>query len=252
MLDRSMRTALPRSRGRALLAAAALALSACGTGSGATEPRPRPEDFDAARAWKHLEALVAIGPRQSGTPGGESARAYIEKELRAAGCEPVRETFKSHTPAGELEFANVYVDLPGAARPQGPTSMVLICTHFDTKRLPFTFVGANDSGSGTAVLLELARVLRAQPPGAYGYRLLFLDGEEAVREVWEDPDNRYGSKHHAQGLKQRGELARIAGCVLLDMVGDRDLRLERESYSDGRMLEAFAAAGRELGLAQHV
>lgn len=240
------------SRGRAWVAAFALALGACGTGSGATLARARPEDFDGARAWKHLESLVAIGPRQSGTLGGETARAYIEQELRAAGCEPVREPFKAATPIGDLDFANVYVDLPGRPRGTGPASLILICTHFDTKRFPFTFVGANDGGSGTAVVIELARVLRAQPPGAYGYRLLLLDGEEAVREQWADPDNRYGSKHHAQGLKDRGELAHIAGCVLLDMVGDSDLHLERESYSDARMLEAFINAGRALELAQCV
>ncbi|HTF91227.1 MAG TPA: M28 family peptidase, partial [Planctomycetota bacterium] len=129
--------------------------------------------FDSARAWKDLETLVSIGPRQAGTPGAEKTRDYLKKELFAAGLKPVEEAFKQATPCGELAFANVYVDLPPPGL-DATTPWILFCTHYDTKRLPGEFVGANDGGSGTAVLLELARDLARAPRGDFGYRLLFL------------------------------------------------------------------------------
>jgi hypothetical protein len=237
---------------RAAVTVGVAALAACGMGAPATTRKADPAQFEAARAWKHLEGLVAIGPRDAGTPGAESARQFIEKELKAAGCEPVREAFKAQTPAGELEMVNVYADLLGRAKDEKPAHRIVIGSHYDTKRKPYPFVGANDSGSSTAVLLELARVLRTMEPGPYTYRVLFLDGEEAVREEWADPDNRYGSRYHAEQLKKSGEAANTAAFVLLDMVGDKDLRLERDSYSDKELQGIFFDAARALKLEKHV
>ncbi len=203
--------------------------------------------FDADHAWAHLEALVALGPRVAGTPGGEAARAYIEDELRALDLEPVRESFRAPTPKGPLQMANVYVDLPGEERDGEPAPVVVIATHFDTKDLPFEFVGANDGGSGTAVLLELARALAAADPGPLTWRLLFLDGEEAVRRQWLDPDNRYGSREHVRQLRRSGSIDRVRACVLLDMVGDAELKLTRETYSDRELLDLFFEAARRGG-----
>jgi len=221
-----------------------LLLVACGGADAMQELGPVP-DFDAGRAWRHLEALVAIGPRQSGTPGAEQAREYIAGELRAAGLEPVREAFTADTPVGPLAMANLYADLPAAGSAAAP--LVILCSHYDTKRFDFEFVGANDGASSTGVLLELARALagRANP---VRYRILFLDGEESVREKWRDPDNRYGSRHHARGLVERGEVPQVGACVLLDMIGDRDLQLTSEQYSDPKLLAAFFDAARGLGV----
>ncbi|HVS11783.1 MAG TPA: M28 family peptidase [Planctomycetota bacterium] len=209
-------------------------------------------EFDQARAWRHLEALVAIGPRPAGSEGAEATRVYIERELRAAGLEPRRESFTAQTPIGPVEMANVYADIEGAPGAGQPAPMIVLCTHYETKRMPFRFVGANDSGSGTAVLLELARVLAPRSSGRFAYRILFLDGEEAMRAHWEDPDNRYGSRHHVQELKKSGTIARVKACVLLDLVGDKDLRLMRDEYSNQQFLNAFFEAAREIGLGQHV
>jgi Zn-dependent M28 family amino/carboxypeptidase len=115
--------------------------------------------------------------------------------------------------------------------------------------------GPTAGGSSPAVLLELARVLKQHPDhlsGRFAYRFLFLDGEEAIREQWVDPDNCYGSRHHAERLARTQTLARVAGVILLDLVGDRDLRLERETFSDQSLLELVFAAAREGGLGRHV
>jgi glutaminyl-peptide cyclotransferase len=225
----------------------ALGLAACTPTPAATAVAAPP--FDAARAWKDLEQLVAIGPRQSGTPGAEAARLYLEQELRAAGLAPVRESFREDTPAGPLDFANVYVDLEPSGGADAP--WLLLCTHYDTKRLPGNFVGANDGGSGTAVLLELARALAPSKGGEFGLRLLFLDGEESVAPEWRDPDNRYGSRHHAAKLLETRRASAFKACILLDMVGDKELVIQQEGYSDAGLYAHFAQAAKDLKLGQH-
>lgn len=223
----------------------ALALASCREQGGA--PAPAPVAFDDARAWKLLLEQVEIGPRPAGSAGAEATRAVIERELRAAGLEPVREEFEAQTPAGKLRFVNVYADLKGSG-----TDMVILGSHYDTKRMPFRFVGANDGASNTAVLMELARTISGGSRRATCYRFLFIDGEEAVRDQWVDPDNTYGSRHHARQLRESGEAERVRAFVLLDMVGDKDLRLTRDLYSDRRLLEIFHGTARKNGLGRHV
>ncbi|MEW6072084.1 MAG: M28 family peptidase, partial [Planctomycetota bacterium] len=211
---------------------------------------PAPPGFDAARAWRHLERLVAIGPRAAGTPGGRAAQELIAAELAARGLAPVREEFVADTPLGPLPLANVWAEAPGAARPGGaPAPIVVLASHFDTKRLPFAFVGANDGGSGVAVLLELARGIAADPARrAVSYRFLFTDGEEAVRREWVGDDNTYGARHHVAARRSDGTLDRIAACVVLDLVGDRDLGLIHELGSSPELVALFFSAARRIGL----
>lgn len=228
------------------LACGAALLKSCTSGAASPEPVP----FDAARAWAHLEHLVVeIGPRYAGSEGLERTRQYLLSELRSYGLEPIREDFTPSTPKGPIPMANVYADLP-ARTPDAP--QVVLCTHFDTKIMPFRFVGANDGGSGTAVLLELARVLAKAPPREVAYRILFLDGEESIDQEWVDPDNTYGARHHTQRLRQTGRHRNFKACVLLDMVGDKSLRLSTDVYSDQALLEIFFKAARDNGLGAHV
>lgn len=210
--------------------------------------------FDAARAWKHLEDLVALGPRPAGSGSSAKTVEYLEAQLRSFGLAPVRESFIARgTPIGDLPMCNLYVDLPARGPDAAKAPLVIVGSHFDTKRFEgFAFVGANDGGSSTAVLLELARVLAANGPRRAAYRLLFIDGEEAIRAHWEDPDNRYGSRHHAQELAKSGLVARTKAFVLLDLVGDKDLRIQRDQYSDTWLYECFAAPARAKGLGKYV
>ena len=209
-----------------------------------------PSEFDSERAWRHLERIVALGDRPAGSAGIERLRVYIEDELRAIGLEPVRESFRESTPRGEIGFANVHVEIGASER----APIVILGTHIDTKSgLPFEFLGANDGGSGTAVLLELARCLHLRDPAPpVVYRLVFLDGEEAFRKRWSGTDNCYGSRHHVEQLQQEGSRTRVAAFVLLDMVGDRELRLTRELRSDPELVAIFFDAARRIGLEHHV
>jgi hypothetical protein len=217
------------------------------------KPKPvgfDPGRFDEERAWSLLERIVAIGPRPSGTLKNGELRNLIEAELKRVGLAPVREPFQDPaTPIGKVSFENLYADVPGSG---AEPPIVVIATHFDTKRVQgIEFLGANDGGSGTAVLLELARAL-AGAETAVTWRLLFLDGEEAIQPTWVDPDNRYGSRHHVARLEETGELARVKAMVLLDMVGDEDLRFETDTNSTRELLRIFFDAAHANGMGKHV
>lgn len=241
------------------LAPLALLLVAC---SSPTPPLPQAApDFDRAAAWRHMERQVAIGPRHSGSPGAAELRDYVEQQLAALGLTMVREPFTEDTPAGPVAFENVWVDLPPTLGDPETAPWIVFGAHYDTKRLgpehgatdATPFVGANDGGSGIAVLLELARIWsQDERPREVGLRLLFIDGEEAVRHDWEGLDNTYGSRYHANRLLREGGAGRFGACVILDMVGDRDLGFVHETYSRPELMRLFEETADRIGLGRHM
>jgi glutaminyl-peptide cyclotransferase len=197
--------------------------------------------FDGARAWEHLRAQVAIGPRVAGTAENAKTRAYIISTLAALGIKAEEQPFEARTPLGPVKMANIIATLPG----QRPDRIIL-ASHFDTKLFKaFRFVGASDGASSTAALLELARVLKDRPR-TFTIELLFLDGEEAVVE-WSASDSTYGSRHYVQHARSAGTLARIKALVLLDMIGDKDLNLRREQKSTRWLTDIIWSTARRLG-----
>jgi glutaminyl-peptide cyclotransferase len=200
--------------------------------------------FDGGAALKHVERLVAIGPRVAGTPGGAKAREYIVAELkRIAGVQVQVRAFEADTPHGRMSMANVIAVLPGR-RPD----VVMLAGHYDTKLFKqFQFVGANDGGSSAALLLELARRLAARPRD-YTYWLVWFDGEEA-REAWTDRDSLYGSRRLAADLAKDKRLPRAM--VLVDMIGDRDLAIRREAHSAAWLTQIIWDAAARLGHGAH-
>ncbi len=218
---------------------------ACSAGAAST----RSVTFDAERAWSHLAALVALGPRHCGSEAIEKARVYFESRLAEAGLEPIRESFVAQdTPAGDVPMCNVYCDLlPAGGAADAP--LLILASHYDTKRLGPAFVGANDGGSSTAVLLELARQIAADPPERMAVRFLFLDGEEAFNLHWSGDDNTYGSRHHAAAIRANEALfKRLKAFVLLDLVGERGLRLSTDTHSTLALRKLFFEVARENGL----
>ena len=202
-----------------------------------------PLRVDGAAAFRHVERLVGIGPRVAGSPGGERARAYIVGELRRSGIEAEVRPFEAGTPHGRLRMANVIARLPGR-RPE----VVVLAGHYDTKLFnSFRFVGANDGGSSAALLIELARRL-AKAPRDYTLWVVWFDGEEA-REAWTATDSLYGSRHLAAELAQAGRLPRAL--VLVDMIGDRDLNIRRDTYSTPWLTDILWSSAARLGYAKH-
>jgi Zn-dependent M28 family amino/carboxypeptidase len=197
--------------------------------------------FDGKRAWAHLQRQVEIGPRPAGSAALNKARDYITAQLKASGVDSKLQVFIAATPLGETSMANVIATIPGR-RPE----RIVLASHFDTKMFKdIRFVGANDGGSSTAALLELGRVLKTRQ-NEFTIELLFLDGEEAVVE-WQGNDHTYGSRHYVQAAQKAGDLARIKALVLLDMIGDRDLVIRRDSNSTPWLVDIVWAAASRLG-----
>lgn len=201
--------------------------------------------FDGRAAFRHVEQLVGFGPRPSGSPALARSRRYIVDQLKQAGLAVREQPFIAMTPDGPIRMVNVIAELPGR-RPD----IILVGGHYDTKFFPnFRFVGANDGGSSTGFLLELARRLD-RAPRLFTYWIVFFDGEEARRE-WSGSDGIYGSRHLARELQRDGGLGRLKAVVVVDMIGDRDLGIRREQASTPWLTDLIWGNARRLGHAPH-
>ena len=204
--------------------------------------------FDSNRAFEHLRQIVAIGPRPAGSPGAQKTRDYITAQMQAVGIETREQAFEAKTPAGILKMVNVIATVPGSSPASG---RLIIAGHYDTKLFEeFEFVGANDAGSSTAFLIELARVLKDRR-NALPIELLFLDGEEAIGE-WET-GNTYGSRHYVlEAATDAASLKRIKALILVDMIADKELVLKREGNSTPWLVDAIWSAARKLNRPEFV
>jgi Zn-dependent M28 family amino/carboxypeptidase len=224
------------SRSRLGNVAAALALAA--TVASAQSPTA----FDSTKAWEHVRQQLAIGPRPSGSAGNVKTRQYITAQLNALGIKSTEQAFEGATPVGPIKMVNIIGTIPGKS-----ADRIILASHFDTKLYrDARFVGASDGASSTAALIELARVLKARKDLPFTIELLFLDGEEAVVE-WAGTDNTYGSRHYVDAARKSGTLKSIRALILLDMIGDRNLTIRRESNSTRWLTDIVWATARKLG-----
>ena len=188
----------------------------------------------------HVQRLVDFGPRPPGSDAIEKSRDYIDNQLRLSGWRVTRQTFTDDTPRGKVRFVNIIARF---AVPGGPAPSFLLCSHYDTKAFDtIRFVGANDGGSSTGLLLELARVLGLQPNLAAKVELVFFDGEEAY-ENFSETDGLYGSRYFARQLADARTGKQFRGGILFDMVGDRSLDITLPADSPAQMArDIFASA----------
>ncbi len=175
--------------------------------------------FSGDRAFSHVEDILEFGPRPPASEGMAKTLAYLEETLAGFGWETTRQGFKAATPDGPVEFSNLLAR--HASAPDEPASLPwVVGGHIDSKILPEPFLGANDGGSSTGILLEMARVLSSDPSAASKVELVFFDGEEAFRPGITPTDGLYGSKYFAHALARRSSWP--AAGVVLDIVGDPD------------------------------
>lgn len=231
---------------------------AAGSPRGASQPPD--QRFDAARAFGYLVAQCALGPRNPGGPGHARCREFLTAWF-AERCSGRTARFWTQdfvhvdSASGErVSLTNFVAVFEGENPADQP---LLFCAHWDTRpradreadpaRRTLPILGANDGASGVAVLMELAALLSAEPPPQTVYIVLF-DGEDYGDAA--DPglkDYFLGSRYFAAHLPT----TRFGFGVLLDMVGDRDLRLPYEGFSLERNPELTRRIwdrARELGL----
>ncbi|MBM3751921.1 MAG: M28 family peptidase [Acidimicrobiia bacterium] len=224
-----------------LVAVGVLATTVCASASQAPQA-PVKATFDGARAFEHLKAQVAIGPRPAGSTGIRQTRAYLTRQLTAMGLTVEEQPFVATTPIGPVEMVNLVTVLPGR-RPE----RILLTGHYDTKLYKdIVFLGASDGASSAALLVELARVLKDQPR-EFTYEFVWFDGEEAIVEWDIDTDSTYGSRYYVQAAQKAGALARIKAMILVDMIGHRDLQIERDSHSAVWLTDIIWSTARRLG-----
>jgi len=209
----------------------------CAFGAEPTAAPPTPDPFSGERAFAQLEKLVALGPRVAGTEAAAAARALVRGELETLGLEVHEDAFGTASEPGAppLALANLWAEVPGTE-----TGLLVVATPLDTA--PGAGAGANEGGSGAALLLELARTLVAKPL-AYPVRLLFLDAElrDARRPF-------LGSQHAHGALRESGALERMRLLLYLHQVGDSELEIRRDRLSDRVLRDLIFAVARRKGL----
>lgn len=202
---------------------------------GACAQASPPPPFDGQAALALVERQVAFGPRVPGTDAHRRMGDWLDSLLAARADTLLVQSWVHVSAEGDsLPLRNFIARY----RPEA-AHRVLLLAHWDTRprsdgpglgaggdsTLPIP--GANDGGSGTAVLLELARVLEANPPPAgVGVDLLLVDGEDYGH--FPDTDVLLGSKHFAGNLPDG---RRPVWAVLFDLVGAHSARFAQESYS---------------------
>jgi glutaminyl-peptide cyclotransferase len=203
------------------------------------------QEFSGGKAFAHVQRLVDFGPRPAGSKAIEKSRDYIEDQLRRSGWQVSRQAFSDDTPRGKIPFVNLIAQF--SARGKAASPSFLLCSHYDTKMFDtIRFVGANDGGSSTGLLLELARVMGQHPDLARKIELVFFDGEEAY-ERFSEKDGLYGSRFFARQL-QGASAKQFRGGLLFDMIGDRSLGVTLPSDSPAEMARDIFAAAEALKL----
>lgn len=216
----------------------------------ATAPKPAGR-FSGQAAYEMTKQFIATAPhRWIGSPDHTKAEEFIRSHFPTEAAKGNFETdnFSASTPAGQLAMKNFIVRYPGKK-----DGIIVIASHYETNYplRDINFVGANDGGATTALLIELGNYLRAHPPEGYSVWLVFDDGEEAIQS-WSDRDSLYGTRHLAAKWSQDGIIQKIKAFLVADMIGDKDLNIDRDSNSTPWLLDMLATAAKNTGHSAYV
>ncbi len=202
-------------------------------------------DFSGASALEYTRKAVAFGPRPPGSAANRKLQAYIESQLKTLRCQLSFDAFTAQTPAGAVPMRNIIANFRGSSG-----RAIVITGHFDTKPMPGSvFLGANDGGSSTGFLLELARVVNSMS-SLDDVTLVWFDGEEAFGD-WSATNGTFGSRHLAEKWSTDGTLARIKALINVDMIGDQDLGILQETMSSQTLRRLVWQTAADLGYGKY-
>ena len=219
----------------------AAASSAIPSASSNNVPKP---NLDGNKIMQYTKEVVAFGSRPPGSPAHVKLEQYIVSQLK--GVEVEQDKFTAQTPAGQFPVNNIIAKFPGKKN-----GIIVVAGHYDTNYpLPKTYVGANDGGSSTALLLALADQFRGHERDGYSVWLIWTDAEEAFVK-WTESDSLYGTKQLAQKWKGDGTAGKIKAFILVDMIGDADLDIQRDSNSTPWLTDLVLQAATNLGYQSH-
>jgi glutaminyl-peptide cyclotransferase len=205
--------------------------------------------IDSNRAMKYVKEIVAYGPRPLGSANHKKVEDYLLTHLKGDAVE--NDIFTADTPEGKFPVHNIVAKFPGTK-----DGIVVIASHYDTN-YPLrntSYVGANDGGSSSALLLELANQLRGKQRQGYSIWLVWDDAEEAIKPdtvMPFDQDSLYGITHLAEKWQADGTLKKIKAFLLADMIGDADLNIERDADSTPWLEDVVYEAATRLGYQSH-
>lgn len=197
--------------------------------------------FDGARAYDFTAKLVSFGPRPSGSDAIKQTQNYIYSQLHGDGCQIAEDSFNAQTPIGTVPMKNIIAKVPGTKK-----GIILLMTHYDTVRTVPNFVGAEDGGSSTGLMLEMASLLCREKP-QLSIWMAFLDGEEAMVNWDTNNDHTYGSRELVARLELSGELQNVKGVILVDMIGQKGLIMKKESSSTPWLVDLIWSTAAKLG-----
>jgi len=201
--------------------------------------------IDSKRAFQYTREVTAFGPRYMGNANHKKLERYITDHLKGDQVED--DAFTADTVEGKFPVRNLIAKFPGTK-----DGIIVILGHYDTN-YPLRnngYVGANDGGSSTAILLEFANQLRGKKNDGYSVWLVWTDGEEAVK-TWSDTDSLYGTRHLAEKWEKDGTLKKIKALMVMDMIGDADLNIDRDTNSTPWLLDLIYAAAERGGYQSH-
>lgn len=202
--------------------------------------------FHAGQCYGYVEQIVSFGERYPGSPGHAKTEALIRSVVRRDGGTLAEDDFVASTPRGRVPVHNLIGKFNVSGDPHQP--IFILAGHYDTL-FKKGFVGANDGGSSTAILLSFADALRGHKTKMQIW-LVWTDLEEAVH-AFTSNDGLYGSRHLAEKVQREGLVPRIKGFFLLDMIGDKNLNVDRESTSTGWLQDFIYSAAKSLHYEQY-
>ncbi len=212
--------------------------------------------FNADSAFTFTARQVAFGPRVPNSRAQLSCADWLGQKLQQY-CDTVYRQQTTVT-AGDGTTRLRCINLVGVINPAA-SRRILLLAHWDSrpwadqdrKKKQQPIDGADDGASGTAVLLELARVLqsRAIAGGRVGVDILLADVEDYGKDEWQDASYAIGTQYWCYNPHVSDYTAEAG--ILLDMVGAKDARFPMEGFSRQYALPLTEAVWRAAAAAGH-